>query len=127
LSHATKATEAADGWRVLLSLLVVFIGWLALTPRPPPQIDFGWDKLNHVLAFSALAFSAGLGWAGERRACWLASAVLVAYGGLIEILQLWVPGRTSEWGDLLGDTVGVACGMALALGWLRLLARAHTR
>jgi hypothetical protein len=27
-------------------------------PNPSARIDFGWDKLNHRLAFAALAFSA---------------------------------------------------------------------
>lgn len=121
----STAANAARAWRVLLGLLVIFVSWLALTPRPPPEFDFGWDKLNHLAAFSALGFSACLGCAGERRSCLLWSAALLVFGGLIEILQLFVPGRSCEWGDLLGDGLGIACGMAFALATLRGLASTH--
>ncbi len=131
LLHQRFALAVAAGlratrtWRVLLGLLVIFVSWLALTPRPPPEFDFGWDKLNHLLAFAALGFSACLGCAGERRSCLHWSAALLALGGLIEILQLFVPGRSCEWGDLLGDALGIACGMAFALAALRGLASTH--
>jgi len=114
-----RAVNAARAWHMLLALLIVLVSWLALTPRPPPEIDFGWDKLNHILAFTALGFSACMGCAGERRACLRWSAALLAFGGLIEVLQLFVPGRSCEWGDLLGDALGIACGAFLALAVLR--------
>jgi VanZ family protein len=120
-----RAVTSARAWRVLLALLAVFVAWLALTPRPPPEIDFGWDKLNHTLAFAALGFSACLGCGGDRRACLRWSAALLAFGGLIEIAQLFVPGRSSEWGDWLGDALGIAGGAVLALAMLR--AAASTR
>jgi VanZ family protein len=114
-----RAVHATRAWKVLLAVLIVLVSWLALTPRPPPEIDFGWDKLNHILAFTALGFSACLGCTGERRACLRWAAALLAFGGLIEILQLFVPGRSSEWGDLLGDALGIACGGLLAFAVLR--------
>jgi VanZ family protein len=43
----------------------------------------------------------------------------VAFGGLIEVLQLFVPGRSSEWGDLLADSVGIAGGAVIAAYVLR--------
>lgn len=122
-----RAVHATRAWQVLLAVLVVLVSWLALTPRPPPELDFGWDKLNHVLAFTALGFSACLGCAGERRACLRRSAALLAFGGLIEILQWFVPGRSSEWGDLLGDALGIACGVLLAFAVLRAAASARSR
>lgn len=110
---------AVRAWRVLLLLLIVAVSYLALTPRPPPSIDFGWDKLNHALAFAVLAFSAYLGYPASSRArvYWLCA--LVAFGALIEVLQVFVPGRSSDWGDLLGDTIGIACGAAIGAYALR--------
>ena len=122
-----RAVTSARAWRVLLALLAVLVAWLALTPRPPPEIDFGWDKLNHTLAFAALGFSACLGCAGDRRSCLRWSAALLAFGGLIEVLQLFVPGRLCEWGDLLGDAVGIACGTVLATAVLRAAASTRSR
>ena len=94
--------------------LVVLVSYLALTPTPLEGSDSGLDKVGHFLAFTALAFAACIGFpasSGRRTALLFG---LLAYGGLIEILQSFVPGRTSEWGDLLADGIGIAFGMGLA-------------
>lgn len=101
-------------WAGILVALVLAIGALALTPHPPPTLDTGWDKLNHVLAFAALAFCAQHAAQGSR---WPAPAWqggLLAYGVLIEIAQTAVPGRHGEWPDLLADAVGIVLGAAAA-------------
>jgi VanZ family protein len=102
-------------------VLALVIGVLALTPHPPPTLDTGWDKLNHVLAFAALAFCAQHAAQGSR---WPAPAWqggLLAYGVLIEIAQTRVPGRHGEWPDLLADAVGIVLGAAVASLSLRRL------
>lgn len=120
VAHALAAALAARrAWRIVTALLVVTVCWLALTPTPPPTIDFGWDKLNHALAFTALAFSACLGHPASMRVRLLWLCALLAFAGLIEVLQAFVPGRSSEWGDLLGDTVGIAFGAVLGAVALR--------
>ena len=105
-------------WQALLLVLLVAVAWLALTPKPPPDLTLGWDKLNHGSAFVALAFCAWLGQGGQPRRGALAMVALLAYGGLIELAQWLVPGRSGEWADLLADAVGLAVGAALA--WLAL-------
>jgi VanZ family protein len=102
-------------WRTILVLLWMVVSYLALTPSPQNGPDLGWDKLNHTSAFVALAFAAWLGFAQARRSQRLWMLVLLAYGGGIEILQLYVPGRSCEWGDLLADAVGIAVGAFLAM------------
>lgn len=101
-------------WRALLLLLIVVVSYLALTPEPPASITLGWDKLNHLAAFTALAFSAYLSFRASRVTLLILLIGLLAFGGLIEILQLFVPGRSSEWGDLLADSIGIACGAFIA-------------
>lgn len=128
VAHAVAAALAASrAWRIVTTLLVVVVSILALTPNPPPSIDFGWDKLNHMLAFTALAFSACLGHPASNRArlLWLCS--LLAFAGLIEVLQAFVPGRASEWGDMLGDAVGIALGALLGAVALRAVALRSAR
>ena len=44
-------------FRVLLVVLLVTISYLAFTPRHFPLIERIWDKLNHVAAFTTLAFA----------------------------------------------------------------------
>lgn len=113
------SAAAARTWRALLALLIVTVSYLALVPAPPVSIDFGWDKLNHMLAFAALAFSGYLSYpfsAGRRTLMFFG---LLLFGGLIEVLQLSVPGRSAEWGDLLADSIGIACGTLIAACVLR--------
>ena len=72
--------------------------------------DTGWDKSNHLLAFFALAFT-GLMAYPKRPAILLAS--LLAYGGMIEVLQSFTPNRMAEWADLLAGPLGLALGWGL--------------
>ena len=120
LAYAMAASAAASRtWRAFLVVLVVKVSYLALVPAPPVSIDLGWDKLNHMLAFTTLAFSGYLSYpfSTGRRALILFG--LLIFGGLIEVLQLFVPGRSSEWADLLADSIGIACGALIAAYVLR--------
>jgi VanZ family protein len=106
-------------WRVVFVVLVVVVAFFAVVPVPPKEFTTGWDKLNHTSAFAALALVGRVAFPAGRRAAWALALALLAYGGLIEIVQLYVPGRDSEWADLLGDTIGVAIGIGLAALLLR--------
>lgn len=101
--------------RALLVLLCLVAGWFAFTPQPPPMPDFdGADKVNHLLAFGSMATAASLGWPAGPRARWGVGLGLLAYGGLIELVQSQIPSRTAAWDDLLADAVGIAGGLLLA-------------
>ena len=110
LPKPSLVLQSTRFWQALLPVLLVVVAWLAMTPQPPPELTLGWDKLNHGSAFVALALLA-----------------LLAYGGLIEVAQWFVPGRAGEWADLLADAVGLAIGAALAWLVLRLAALAAQR
>lgn len=71
------------------------------------------DKLEHFLAYAALAFLPML---RERRAfvVWAAVA-LVLMGVGLEFGQLESPGRSFELGDMAADFAGVCAGLAAAL------------
>ena len=102
-------------WQLLLCALIAMVSYLAVTPSPPPPANLGWDKLNHMLAFSALTFTGCLGFPGTRRLLWGVLPGMLALGVLIEVVQYFVPGRSCEWQDLGADALGIACGAALAL------------
>ena len=104
-------------WQTLFVLLFIAISYLALSPAPPAGISTGWDKANHALAFASLAFSARF--AGARRN-WPLFIALLAYGGVIELLQLNIPNRDGDWHDLLADGVGIALGLVAATVGARL-------
>ncbi|MDP1900616.1 MAG: VanZ family protein [Rubrivivax sp.] len=100
-------------WRALLALLLVVISWLAFTPQPPTPGFDGADKINHLMAFAALAVVAGLASAPGRFVAWRIGAGLLGYGGFIESVQTLLPPRQGEWADLLADAAGIAAGLAV--------------
>lgn len=118
--HPLTSSTASHTWAAVLAVLVAIVCYLALTPKPPASLNLGWDKLNHLAAFTALSFSACLCTPAaplQRKRLLLG---LLLLGGLIEILQRFVPGRSAEWADLLADAIGITCGtlMASAMLWL---------
>jgi len=90
----------------MLALLV-----LSLMPPSPRLPTTGWDKSNHMLGFAMLALLAHRAWPGRTL---IVLAGLLAYGGLIEVLQSFTPNRFAEFGDLVADGVGLLAGEGIA-------------
>jgi VanZ family protein len=55
----------------------------------------------------------------------LVATGLLAYGALIEVAQMFVPGRTASLADVVADAVGIALGLVLARVWRRLAVPAN--
>ena len=125
--QASFSQSAVTAWRTLLFLFAAVIAIVALMPTSQASIaiDSGWDKLNHVAGFAAMGFAACMGWPlpAHRRARVLVLCGVLAFGGLIEVLQLAIPEADAEWGDLLADTIGIATGALPAIVLLRLIAQ----
>lgn len=60
----------------------------------------------------------------SARAAALAVAMSVVYGGLDELHQLFTPGRSTEFGDVLRDASGAAIGVLVAVCLAATLRRA---
>ena len=99
-------------WRWLLAFASLALLVLSLMPPAPHMPSTGWDKSNHMLGFAVLAVLGHAAWPGRT---WIVLAGLLAYGGLIEVLQSFTPDRFAEWGDLLADGVGLLIGKAGAV------------
>ena len=72
-------------WALALTGALVAITWLATTLNPPRDLDTGWDKSNHLLAFAVLALLADrmvIAWRRGTAARLAASGLVLAYGGL---------------------------------------------
>ncbi|MBB4842186.1 VanZ family protein [Paucibacter oligotrophus] len=109
---------ARRGWRWAGLALLCLISYLALSPAPPKSLDTGWDKANHLLAFAALAFCGFWSLQTPKQRLLGLPLGLLAYGGAIELIQFFVPGRSCEWADLGADSIGIALGLLLAgLAW----------
>ncbi|RYH70059.1 MAG: VanZ family protein [Alcaligenaceae bacterium] len=110
-------SRSALYWAFWICALAVLV--LSLMPPGAPMPTTGWDKSNHLLGFGVLAL---LGhWAYPGRTA-IVLAGLLAYGGLIEVLQSFTPDRFAEFDDLIADGLGLALGEAVArlVGRLRL-------
>ncbi len=104
-------TTRLIGW--LLLLLVGVLSLINLAEAPVD--DVLWDKLNHAIAYAAIA-----GWwaallPGRR---WKAAAVALVFGLMMEGVQGLLPYRAFEWADMLANGVGVLLGLLLSLWWL---------
>ena len=73
------------------------------------------DKAVHFVNYTVLAILP-LAALGFRRAALGYAASMIPLGGILELLQRLVPGRTCELGDFAADVLGVFAGVLLALG-----------
>ena len=108
----------------MLGIAVLVIAWQSLVPTPMAPTTLVGDKLLHLLAFLLLGFLADAGWP-DRPFDWRKFGPLALYGGAIEGLQSFVPGRLASWGDLLADLAGLSIYGVIAW-WIgrRMTARA---
>ena len=104
-------------WRWLLGIAMVALMVLSLMPASLSLPSTGWDKSNHMLGFAVLAVLGHFAWPGRR---WPMLLGLLAYGGLIEVLQSFTPDRFAEVGDLVADGAGLLAGEALTALYMRL-------
>ncbi len=101
------------------ALLLTAVGIATLMPPGALPSAPGTDKMQHFTAFAGVSLVITLirpGWA------WAIMLVLIAYGGLIELVQPYV-GRTRELADFVADTLGTVAGSVTALAMVWLAAR----
>ncbi len=109
-----------------------FLAWVGFVVCVfhPGSAAFSWvgkqpwgDKIAHVLLIGTAAFLLDHALARRRvRVCGCA----VPLGGLVvavgmtaeEVSQIWIPGRSFEWGDLAANYIGVTAAWA-ASAWIR--------
>jgi len=103
----------AAAWRWLLALAMLALLVLSVAPSSIASAlpSTGWDKGNHVLGFAVLGLLGQWAWPGRTA---IVLTALLAYGGLIELLQSFTPDRVAEAADLLADWVGLLLGAGLA-------------
>ena len=84
----------------------------ALAPQADsPQLFALADKVVHTFAFAVLAL---VGLRAYPRHLFLVCALLIALGGLIEVVQGFTSTRSQEWEDFFADIFGVGLGTLLA-------------
>ena len=98
--------------RLLFWVMCVTVLAGALAPQADiPQLFALADKVVHTLAFAALAL---VGLRAYPRHALIICVLLIALGGLIEVIQGYTFTRSQEWEDFLADILGVSLGALLA-------------
>ena len=103
--------------RLFAWLLAAAITFASLGPAHlRTHSELGQDG-EHTLAFVLLGLAFGLAYTRNRL---LTAAIVVAGTGLIEILQLWAPGRHARLEDFVVDALAACAGLAMAaaLDWM---------
>src|ERR1700676_5636005 len=88
-------------------------------PRFRPHSYLGQDG-EHALAFVLIGLAFGLAYSRHRL---LTSAISVVLIGVIEILQIWAPGRHARFEDFAVDALAACAGFAVAAGLDWVMAR----
>jgi VanZ family protein len=109
-----------------MTLILRIIAWLltaAVTfatlgpPRYRPHSMLGQDG-EHALAFVLVGLAFGLAYPQRRL---LTTGIAVVLIGVLELLQLWMPGRHARLEDFVVDALAACAGIAVAAGmdWVR--------
>lgn len=97
--------------------LAAAIAFATLGPAEQrPHSNLGQNG-EHALAFVLLGFAFGLAHTRNRS---LTAAFVIAFTGLIEIMQFWAPGRHARMEDFVVDALAASLGLvaAAAFDWM---------
>src|SRR5258707_4988280 len=99
--------------RVIAWLLTAAVVFATLgPPRYRPHSDLGQDG-EHALAFVLVGLAFGLSYTRHRL---LTAGIAVVLIGVLEMLQLWMPGRHARLEDFVVDALAACAGIAVAAG-----------
>lgn len=110
---ASLAGFFSPWWGLLFLAAIVGVTGFALWPGNSRMAALlGWHVVNHLFAFIVLTMLARAAWPHFKR-IWL-FVILMAYGGLIEVLQsLPIINRSMSFYDWMVDAVGILLGLLL--------------
>lgn len=97
--------------RIIAWLFAAAVTFATLGPAPlRPHSEMGQNS-EHGLAFVLVGLAFGLAYPRRRLAVAAISVVLI---GLLELMQLWAPGRHARLEDFLVDAATACIGFAIA-------------
>jgi len=95
-------------YKAAFAIYLLMVTYVSTTPSIGVPIE-SWDKLLHFLTygiFAALAYPL----VRSRKTYCYACVSIVAYSGLMEFIQYFIPGRAMSAYDMLANTMGVLLG-----------------
>ncbi|MDB5593944.1 MAG: hypothetical protein JWM36_905 [Hyphomicrobiales bacterium] len=117
LGMTLERSALGFGWLGLGSILV-----LSLVPGSERPHALSSGHAEHFLAYfvTAACFSVG---ARSPAGRWTAFAVLSLVSAAVEVVQLWIPGRSGEFEGFIFSSAGALAGIVAGLLALKLRAR----
>lgn len=107
-----SALRSLPPWRQAAALAglgcVALVVWLSWIPREWEVRTGLAGQIEHVIAYAGTAGLLALGF-GPARALRI-GAILVLLAGILEIGQIWIPGRTAQVIDFLASGGGAILG-----------------
>lgn len=97
-------------FRVVTVLYLSLIFYISSLPAPVELPSFpGFDKIVHFLEFGLVGYLVYNSIYDDfaERAEFISISFSIFYGGLDEIHQYFVPGRSCDWMDFLADSLGI--------------------
>jgi VanZ family protein len=91
---------------------------LSLTPGDEMVRTGAPELVEHFVAYAGAGGLAAIGY-GRRARYLQIGGLLIAYAGVLEIGQNWVPGRHSRMVDFVFSAAGVIAGVIMARFWSR--------
>jgi len=94
----------------------MFLAGGSLTPTPvKTEIISGWDKAIHLILYIPLGYLLSF---SKISSLFLLNFSIpfslgTLYGGVLELLQNYIPGRSASFYDALANSLGVGIGLIL--------------
>lgn len=94
-------------FRFAFFFCLMVITYLAIVPQEQVPVSTGWDKLNHLIAFFVLQGLFEYSYP-KLSLWWHRVPLLLTYGTVIEVFQMFTPDRFGSWLDILSNCLGIA-------------------
>jgi len=107
-------------FRVVAWLLLIAIVALSFVPASDRPMTGASSNLEHLAIYLATGFAFAFGYSDRLM---LMTGALTLFSGLVEIVQIWAPGRHARLGDFLIDAVAAGLGIAAFIVMKRIVPR----
>ncbi len=97
-------------WKLAFWILLPVVIVASLLPDTSSLPTTGWDKSNHMLEYLTLSFLGIRAYPSQTGKVLLG---LFLYGGLIEVLQSFMPYRMADYADMMANSLGLLAGWAM--------------
>lgn len=106
---------------ILAIALTVVITYLSLITLKIPKLTFGYfDKVSHIIAYTALSFSWFLSFREKNKKFFSIAILIFIYGIVIEVIQKTATlNREADFIDVFANTTGIGIGYVMVTFWMR--------